>query len=155
MKYKKYIGLFCSSWWLAAGAAERPVLDSQIDLHGIVESVSAARIESDITTLVGFGTRHTLSETRSETRGIGAARRWIEAEFQRMSDQCGGCLFVTRQSDVVQGSRIPEPTEVVNILALQEGFSAPGRYVVMSGDIDSRVSDPLDCSTSEMSWARL
>ena len=115
-----------------------------MELHRIVESVSRDRIESDITTLVGFGTRHTLSETRSESRGIGAARRWIEAEFQRTADHCGGCLFVMRQSEVVEGARIPEPTEVVNILALQEGFSEPGRYVIMSGDIDSRVSDPLD-----------
>ncbi|MEK9824588.1 MAG: hypothetical protein VW840_20695, partial [Gammaproteobacteria bacterium] len=54
-------------------------------LHAIARSPSADRIESDIRMLVNFGTRHTLSETASEKRGIGAARRWIKAEFERIS----------------------------------------------------------------------
>ena len=49
-------------------------------MHNIIEGVSAERIESDITKLVSFGTRHTLSDTISKTRGIGAARRWIKKE---------------------------------------------------------------------------
>ena len=60
--------------------------------HELVADVSADRIEADIRKLVGFGTRHTLSETESDTRGIGAARRWIEGEFRRISEDCGGCL---------------------------------------------------------------
>ncbi len=95
--------------------------------------------------LVGFGTRHTLSETESDTRGIGAARRWIKAEFERISQDCGGCLEVMYVSDVVSGEeRIPEPVEVVNVIAVQRGTSDPDRYVMMSGDIDSRVSDVMD-----------
>ena len=125
-------------------ADERPLLGDANELHSIAAAVSADRIEADIRTLVNFGTRHTLSDTRSDHRGIGAARRWIEAEFQRTSTACGGCLTVLTQSDVVSGPRIPEPAEVVNVLAIQRGVSDPDRYVVMSGDIDSRVSDPLD-----------
>ncbi len=112
--------------------------------HELAADISAARIERDIRTLVSFGTRHTLSETRSDTRGIGAARRWIEAEFNTISRSCGGCLTVIRVSDVVSGERIPEPTEVVSVLAIQHGTLDPDRMVLMSGDIDSRVSDPLD-----------
>ena len=56
----------------------------------LVAEVSAVRIEQDIKKLVSFGTRHTLSDTVSNTRGIGAARRWIEDEFKRISDNCGG-----------------------------------------------------------------
>ena len=52
-------------------------------LHDIANSISATNIENDITTLVNFGTRHTLSETESDTRGIGAARRWIKSEFEK------------------------------------------------------------------------
>ena len=52
-----------------------PAYDERI--YGLIDAVSAERIERDIQTLVGFGTRHTRSETESETRGIGAARRWI------------------------------------------------------------------------------
>ena len=81
-----------------------------------------------MTTLVGFGTRHTLSETESEVRGIGAARRWIEAEFRTISSACGGCLEVGTQNDVVQGRRIPEPTEVVNVLAVLRGRTDPDRW---------------------------
>ncbi|MDQ3618222.1 MAG: M28 family metallopeptidase [Pseudomonadota bacterium] len=114
-------------------------------LHTIGTAPSADRIEADIRTLVGFGTRHTLSETASDTRGIGAARRWIHAEFERISAQCGGCLEVRYVSDVIQGeTRIPDPVEVVSVIAIQRGRSDPGRYVIMSGDIDSRVSDVMN-----------
>ena len=113
--------------------------------HALVADVSAERIEQDIRTLVGFGTRHTLSETESDTRGIGAARRWVEREFRDISQACGGCLEVIAVSEVISGERrIPEPTEVVSILAIQRGTLDPDRMVLMAGDIDSRVSDPLD-----------
>ena len=51
------------------------------DLYRIIEAVSAERIERDIATLANFGTRHTLSDTLSQTRGIGAARRWIKVNL--------------------------------------------------------------------------
>ena len=113
--------------------------------HTLAAAVSAERIETDIRKLVSFGTRHTLSETESDTRGIGAARRWIEAEFRRISEDCGGCLEVITVSDVISGvRRIPEPTEVLSVLAIQRGTLDPDRMVMMSGDIDSRVSDPMN-----------
>ena len=114
-------------------------------VHDYVAAVSADRIESDIRTLADFGTRHTLSETESETRGIGAARRWIFDEFERISADCGGCLEVMYISDTISGeTRIPGPVEVVSVIAIQRGRIDPDRYVMMSGDIDSRVTDPLD-----------
>ena len=117
----------------------------QKKLHEIVQSVSTERIEQDINTLVNFGTRHTLSETESDTRGIGAARRWIKAEFEKISADCGGCLEVYFQSDVISGeTRIPNATEVKSVIAIQRGTTDPERYVIMSGDIDSRVSDPMN-----------
>ncbi|WP_411360936.1 M28 family metallopeptidase [Pseudidiomarina sp. YC-516-91] len=117
----------------------------QSDLHDIAAAVSAERIEQDITKLVSFGTRHTLSETESETRGIGAARRWIKAEFDKISAACGGCLEVYYQSEVISGeARIPDATEVVSVIAVQRGKVDPNRYVIMSGDIDSRVTDVMD-----------
>ena len=116
-------------------------------LYEMLEAVEAGRIESDIRKLVSFGTRHTLSETESESRGIGAARRWIAAEFERISEDCGGCLEVRTVSGVVEGERrIPEPVEVVNVIAIQRGTRDPDRVVLMSGDIDSRVSDPMNAT---------
>ncbi len=114
-------------------------------MHDIVAAVSAERIEADITRLANFGTRHTLSETQSNTRGIGAARRWIEAEFNRISADCGNCLEVFTVSGVVSGTdRIPDPVEVVNVVAILRGNQDPNRFTMMSGDIDSRVSDPMN-----------
>ena len=114
-------------------------------LYDIAEAISPERIEQDITTLVNFGTRHTLSETKSDTRGIGAARRWIKAEFEKISAECGGCLEVYFQSEVISNEkRIPEATDVVSVIAIQRGSTDPSRYMIMSGDIDSRVSDVMD-----------
>ena len=91
----------------------------QQKLHDINQAVSAANIEKDIKKLVSFGTRHTLSETESDTRGIGAARRWIKAEFEAISKACGGCLEVYYQSEIISGEkRIPNPTEVVSVCLL-------------------------------------
>lgn len=114
-------------------------------LHAIAAAPSAERIQRDIEILVSFGTRHTLSETESDIHGIGAARRWIKDEFDRISADCGGCLEVFYVSGVVSGTpRIPDPVEVVNVVAIQRGTREPNRFVVMSGDIDTRVSDIMN-----------
>src|SRR3546814_4809828 len=106
----------------AVVAADAPTAPpaTQALLHDIGTAPSAERIESDIRKLVSFGTRHTLSDTKSDTRGIGAARRWIHAEFERISAQCGGCLAVIDVAGTIpREERIPEPTEVVSVLAIQ------------------------------------
>lgn len=114
-------------------------------LHEMAAATQASRIEADIRTLVGFGTRHTASETDSDTRGIGAARRWMFAEFEAISAACGDCLEVMYITETVQGGgRLPDPVEVVNVIAIQRGTLDPDRMVVMSGDIDSRVSDVMN-----------
>jgi hypothetical protein len=102
-----------------------------------------------VTRLVGFGTRNTLSDTVSATRGIGAARRWVRAEFERISASCGGCLEVFDVSGLVgPAPRVPQPTNIVNVVAVQRGIADSGRYVLMSGDIDSRISDVMDATDS-------
>ena len=115
------------------------------ELHDIGTAASAEQLEYYIRQLVGFGTRHTLSDTVSDTRGIGAARRWIKAEFEKISDDCGRCLEVFYVSGIVEPQRrVPEATNVVNVVAIQRGYADPNRFVIMSGDIDSRVLDPND-----------
>jgi len=149
----KNINIVCSAGgaigallWSVGLCAAQP-LQTPEQLFDLVDEVDASRIEQDVATLVGFGTRHTLSETASEVRGIGAARRWIEAEFRAISRDCHGALEVSTMSGLVEGPRIPEPTEVVNVIAVQRGVREPNRYVIMSGDIDSRVSDPMDATS--------
>src|SRR6056300_1758044 len=124
-------------------------LSAQTDgrLYTISEAISAERIKSDIKTLTEFGTRHTLSDTVSKKRGIGAARRWIKAEFEQISKDCGDCLEVFYQKNLVEkgtNERIVHDVEVVNVVAVKRGTKFPNRYILMSGDIDSRVSDPTD-----------
>jgi peptidase M28-like protein len=114
-------------------------------LSGIVDSVSARRIERDIRTLVGFHTRNTLSDTVSRTRGIGAARRWIKAQFDSISGACGGCLEVFYQPRLVEQSRrVPKPVWVVNVVAVLRGQRDTVRTVAITGHYDSRASDVLD-----------
>ena len=116
------------------------------NFYKIIEAVSEERIKNDITKLANFGTRHTLSDTISEKRGIGAARRWIFNEFQKIAKTCEGCIEVSYQKNFHQpdGRRIIKPVWINNVIAIQKGYKYPNRYVIMSGDIDSRISDPLN-----------
>jgi hypothetical protein len=115
-----------------------------VRMYEIIEAVSANRIITDVETLANFGTRHTLSDTLSQTRGIGAARRWIKKSFTQISADCGNCLEVFEQKNMFKadGRRLTRDVWINNIVAIQRGSIHPNRFVIMSGDIDSRVSDP-------------
>lgn len=116
-------------------------------MYSIIDQIDTKRIESDIRTLANFGTRNTFSDTTSNQRGIGAARRWIKSEFEKVSKDCSNCLDVFYQKDFVttnDGERVPKDTWIVNVVAIQRGTANSNRYVIMTGDIDSRNSDPID-----------
>ena len=117
------------------------------DLYKIIDEVSSERIEKDIRKLVSFGTRHTLSDTLSKKRGIGAARRWIKSEFEKISTNCNNCLEVFYQKNYFtpkDGERIVKPVWINNVVAIQKGSMNPNSFIIMSGDIDSRISDPTN-----------
>ncbi len=116
-------------------------------LHALAQAPSEAELRATITRLVGFGTRHTLSDTKSDTRGIGAARRWVKARFEAISRDCGGCIEVVTPAQVFSGKRIPVPTEVMDVVAIKRGQRDPQRVIVMSGHLDSRVSDVMNASS--------
>ena len=124
----------------AAAAAIHP------ELSDIAGAVDPGALRATITRLVGFGTRHTLSDTTSETRGIGAARRWTHGRFAEIGAACGGCLTIVLPEQTVSGERIPTPTVVRDVIAIQRGTTDRGRVVIISGHIDSRVSDLLDAT---------
>ena len=120
------------------------------NIYNIIDAVSEKRIEKDIQTLVNFGTRNTFSDTLSKTRGIGAARRWIKSEFESISSNCNSSLNVFYQKDFVPkkgNNRVPHDAWIVNVVAIQKGSKYPNRYIIMSGDIDSRASDTMDFTT--------
>jgi hypothetical protein len=112
----------------------------------IVDAVDPRQLHATIEALVGFGTRHTMSDTRSPVRGIGAARRWTQARFESISKDCGGCLTVVLPSKVVTGPRVPVPTEIVDVVAVQRGATDPERVVMITGHLDSRVTDVMDAT---------
>lgn len=117
----------------------------QASVKAIVKAISPERINARIQKLVSFGTRHTMSETESDDRGIGAARRWIKNELER----CGmGRLDVQFDSHIAPvGRRLSRPTEIVNVVATLKGKHDPERMFVVSGHYDSRVSDVMDATS--------
>jgi Zn-dependent M28 family amino/carboxypeptidase len=125
-----------------AFAADSP--DTQ--LAAIADAVDAQALHATIEKLVGFGTRHTLSDTVSATRGIGAARRWAQARFEAISRECGGCLEIVTPSQKVTGKRAPNGVEIVDVVAIQRGTADPDRVVAITGHIDSRVTDVMDAT---------
>jgi len=133
------------SYLVLIGAAPLPPsVDAR--LRSIVQPVSAKSLRATVDRLVSFGTRHTLSSQTDPKRGIGAALDWSEAEFGRFSQACGDCLQVGRASDTVTGRRIPTPTRVTNVFAIQRGTQRPEDVVIITGHIDSRVTDPMNAT---------
>jgi len=129
-----------------SGAPSPAVYGEQPLLREAAAQVSPERQHATVAKLVSFGTRHTLSDTKSNTRGVGAARRWIGAEFAAISKDCGGCLKIETPSEVFTNKRIPNPTEVMDVLAILPGTSDPERVIVISGHYDSRISDVMNAT---------
>ncbi len=141
------------AWWPAlagiaalAAAGTSPASADQPLLREISSAAEPARLQGTIRTLVGFGTRHTLSETASPKRGIGAARRWVQSRFTEIGRDCGGCLEIVMPAESFTGERVPTATDVVDVVAIQKGGSDPDRVIIVTGHIDSRVSDPMNAT---------
>ena len=125
----------------------RPGPRGNPDIPKIVSEVSAQNIEATIRKLVGFGTRNTLSEQNDPNRGIGAARDWLYAEFQKAAAQSGGRMTVEKQIfEQAKAARVPQPTMLTNIVATLKGMQpeSTNRVYVVSGHYDSMCSSPTD-----------
>ena len=133
---------------LAAASAAVPATAQPAPTpRAVAGQVSAEALRATVARLVAFGTRHTLSIRGNPTRGIGAALNWADAEFRRIGQGCGGCLTIVRPSDTVTSRRIPTPTLVEDVVAIQRGTTDPDRVIVITGHIDSRVTDPLNATS--------
>jgi hypothetical protein len=120
---------------------------SNRDIDTIVKEISAQRIEATVRKLASFGTRHSLSDTTSDTRGVGAARRWIAGELERCSHANGSHLQVALDEFVAEpNARIPKPTTLINVVATLPGSQAESRdrIYVVSGHYDSMPSNVMD-----------
>ncbi len=113
----------------------------------IVREISARNIEATIRKLVSFGTRNTLSDQNNPTRGIGAARDWLYAEFQKAAAQSGGRMMVEKQTfEQAKAPRVPQPTMITNVVATLKGTdpTSENRVYVVSGHYDSMCGSPTD-----------
>nr|WP_294847285.1 M20/M25/M40 family metallo-hydrolase [uncultured Sphingomonas sp.] len=126
-----------SAFLLAAAA---PAALSPVDqrLTEISAGVDQKRIHATVEKLVSFGTRHTLSSQTDPKRGIGAAVRWAEGEMKGLG------LQTLQTCDTVTGKRVPTPTKVCNAVGIQRGTQRPNDVVIITGHIDSRVSDVMN-----------
>ena len=130
----------CSSTW-----ADTPALQPQI--QHVLTGIQPGTVQQHVEKLVAFGTRHTLSDTVSDTRGIGAARRWIKSELEKCAAKSGGRMTVGFDEHIrPAGARIPQPVNVVNVVATLKGTAVPERVLVVSGHYDSRASDVMNAT---------
>ncbi|MCZ7646264.1 MAG: M20/M25/M40 family metallo-hydrolase [Planctomycetota bacterium] len=143
---------------LCARAGEAPARPRPAAVDALLAEAKPARLKAGVEKLAGFGTRHTLSETGSETRGIGAARRWIKAEFERAAEAAAkgtrrkpeDRLHVSFESfqQPADGRRYPREVELVNVVAVLPGTrpEARARRVYVVGHYDSRASEANDAA---------
>jgi Peptidase family M28 len=125
------------------------IVDGQI--AAALQKISADRIRANIGKLVSFGTRSTISAQDPQSiaagRGIGAAREWIQTEFENYSKDCGGCLEVKTDTFTQQpADRIPQATVITNVYAVLKGTDPESakRIVLVTGHYDSRNSDTFN-----------
>jgi len=131
-------------WPDGPGRPNRPQ-PADATLRQILSDVDPARVRHTIETLVGFGTRHTLSTQTDPQRGIGAARDWIFHELQDYAASSRGRMSVQIQSYTQQpGTRVDVPTVISNVIATLRGSEQSQRTYVVSGHYDSRVTDVMN-----------
>ena len=102
------------------------------------------RLKANVEKLVSFGTRHTLSSATDPKRGIGAARKWAQSEFEKIAKACNGCLKAELLERNMSGPRIPNGVNIVDVLAIKPGKMGWDHVIIIAGHIDSRVSDVMD-----------
>jgi hypothetical protein len=114
-------------------------------LRAMLREIDPDRIKATILKLVSFGTRHTASSQTDPNRGIGAATAWVFSQMQSFAAASGGRMTVQQQTFVQPvSSTIPVPTTITNVIATLKGTASPERFYVITGHLDSRVTDVLN-----------
>jgi hypothetical protein len=115
------------------------------DLRALLKEIDPDRIHATVLRLTQFGTRHTSSSQTDPVRGIGAATSWVFDQMQAIAATSSGRMTVQKQTFVQPvSSRIPVPTTITNVIATLQGTASSQRYYVVTGHLDSRVTDVLD-----------
>ena len=140
---------FLSAAALAQDVGPAPV-SRDPDIAKMISEISAERIERSIHILTSFTTRNTFSDPSPGGNGIGAARTWIRAEFERIATASDGRLHVELDSFRPPAAPgLPKPADIVNIVATLPGSqpASRDRVYVVCGHYDSSASNPLDADS--------
>jgi len=116
--------------------------DSQIE--SIVSEVNGDSMRSYINKLVSFGTRHTLSSTKEEKKGIGAAREWVIQKFKDFSSRSNGRFTaeLDRWKLPPDNKRIDVEADMGNPMGILKGSDpSDKRIFIISAHLDSRISN--------------
>jgi hypothetical protein len=114
-------------------------------LRAMLREVDPGRIQATVLRLTQFGTRHTASSQADPVRGIGAATAWVFQQMQAIAATSSGRMTVQQQTFVQPvSSTIPVPTTITNVIATLQGTASPERFYVVTGHLDSRVTDVLN-----------
>jgi hypothetical protein len=147
----KILSLFIVAFAASTFVSAQPPAKPDPEIAKMVKEVSAKNIEATIRKLVSFGTRNTLSTQDDPNRGVGAARDWLYSEMQRINADCGNCMTVEKQTFLQAANppprgRVPQATNLTNVVATLRGTTTPERYYVVSGHYDSMCSSPTDAT---------
>ena len=132
---------------LGTYAQAQTIVNRNPDIESMIKSVNKDSLKQYISTMVNFGTRSTLSDIKSKTRGIGAARNWVVAKFNQFAKQSDGRLTAFLDTTTFQpdGKRIDKATLLGNAVAILKGTDTNDKRVyVVSGHLDSRVTDVMN-----------
>ncbi|RFZ81337.1 M20/M25/M40 family metallo-hydrolase [Mucilaginibacter terrenus] len=135
--------------FIVFSASAQTVVKQDAGIKQMVDEVSSKNIEAIVRKLVSFKTRHTLSDTTSKTTGIGAARNWVKAEYERYAAASNGRMKVEFDAFVQpQGRRLTKATPMKNVLAILKGTdTADHRIYIISGHYDSRATKAMDSAS--------
>jgi hypothetical protein len=146
-KINKILLVIFLAFGIIKGNAQVTKNEVDPDIKKMVEEISAQNLETIVRKLVSFETRHSLSKTRDKKVGIGAARNWVQTEFEKYAKESNGRLKVEQDAYIVEadGRRITRNVEMKNVMATLKGTDPnDDRIIIVSGHIDSRATDVMD-----------
>ena len=147
---KPYLILFLVSFLFLTHISVAQITNDDPEIKKMIAEIKAENLENTVKKLVSFGTRHTLSDTKSKTRGIGAAQQWVKSEFEKYAAESNGRLTATIDYFTIKadGRRIAQDSQLGNVMATLKGTDPnDDRVLIISGHLDSRVTDVMDAKS--------
>ena len=123
------------------------IIKKDAEIDAMVKEISVDSLAQNLNKLVSFGTRATLSNQSSATKGIGAARAWILSRFNEYAKSSNGRLsaFIDTITYNADKRRVNRPIILGNVVATLKGTDPNDKRIfIISGHLDSRRSNDMD-----------